>query len=269
MGSHPFSRKSASQVSQANRRRSTRVDFSTPVIISGRDATGQAFREETATTTVNLHGAGLCLEHRILIGMQVTIENPQNGLKEKAVCVRRDEPSQEGSPQFVALQLVRPANIWGMENPPADWAQVAAEEGASASLGVAKRERDRRDLSPSQTQLEQRSAEIVESILRVVRQQVEAITQAALGDMEKRLNDMETAAASRLGVRVEESLAQTATLLESMKKDCAEQMSSCSTKLVAASEQDLRSVFSEMLAPLVGVSAPITPVNRVETFLKK
>ena len=38
MGSHPFSKRSGSQASQANRRRSTRVELAIPVILSGRDA---------------------------------------------------------------------------------------------------------------------------------------------------------------------------------------------------------------------------------------
>ena len=128
MSSNPFSSKrSASQASQSNRRRSTRVEFAMPVVLSGRNANGQTFREETVTSTVNLHGARVGTRQPILVGMQVTIEIPKNGVVRKAVCVRAGERSEDGTTEYIALQLVRPGNIWGLENPPADWAEVAEQ----------------------------------------------------------------------------------------------------------------------------------------------
>jgi len=70
-----------------NRRRSTRVDFVVPVILTGRDASGQPFREETYTSTVNLHGAKIRTRHQVLVGSQLVVENPRNGMSEKAICV--------------------------------------------------------------------------------------------------------------------------------------------------------------------------------------
>ena len=60
----PFSR----QPGGTNRRRSTRVDLVLPVVLSGRDASGETFREETQTATVNLHGAKIETTRNVLGG---------------------------------------------------------------------------------------------------------------------------------------------------------------------------------------------------------
>src|SRR5258708_612439 len=52
----PFAKRRSAEELAANQRRSTRVDYVCPVVVSGRDATGQPFRVETETSTVNLHG---------------------------------------------------------------------------------------------------------------------------------------------------------------------------------------------------------------------
>ena len=118
----PFSRHPGG----TNRRRSTRLDLVLPVVLSGRDASGESFREETQTSTVNLHGAKVETSRNILVGMQVSIENPLTGDVEKAVCVRVFEGAPGDRKHFIATQLVRPGNIWGIEDPPEDWSAVAS-----------------------------------------------------------------------------------------------------------------------------------------------
>ena len=87
MGHSPFAGRSGSRTEAANRRRSTRLDRVVPIVLSGRDATGQVFRERTETCTVNLHGAKIKTRQPILVGMPITVDNPTTGGAEKSICV--------------------------------------------------------------------------------------------------------------------------------------------------------------------------------------
>lgn len=266
MGLNPFLKRAASQASGTNRRRSTRVEFVTRVILSGHDATGQSFREETETTTVNLHGARIRTTHKILIGMQVTIVNPQNGQAEKAVCVRVEE---DDAARYVAVQLVRPGNIWGLEKPPADWALVAANVLGQNDPTVSGRIRALASAATPVTEsqaalLEKRSAELVESILGILRQQAEAVTNGALQEFEGRLKKAEAEAESRMEERTEKAMAEVANFVETLREDMVEQLTARSAQMVEGAEEELRARVAEMLAPLMGItshSAPAKPAG--------
>ncbi len=116
---NPFAQRPFSQEFGKGRRRSTRVDFVCPVVVSGRDATGQIFREETETSAVNLHGCKMRLTHQVMVGMVVTLESPHAQTPAKAICVHVWEAGE------AAVQLLKPQNLWGLKNPPADWQAVA------------------------------------------------------------------------------------------------------------------------------------------------
>jgi len=125
MDNHPFSQKAKAQGSLANRRRSTRIDYVTTVLLSGKDATGSPFREYTQTATVNLHGCKVRTSYRILVGMLVTLECPQAGTSGKGVCVRVWDSPPGIAGHEIAVQLIKPQNLWGVPNPPPDWEFVA------------------------------------------------------------------------------------------------------------------------------------------------
>jgi hypothetical protein len=104
-----------------SRRRSTRIDFVTTVLLSGKDAGGAPFREFTQTSVVNLHGCRLRTSYGITVGMLVSIECPKAGMAGKGVCVRVWDAKSGATAYEIAVQLVRPQNLWGVPNPPADW----------------------------------------------------------------------------------------------------------------------------------------------------
>jgi hypothetical protein len=133
MGQTPFSASKASSLSAACRRRSTRVNYETPVVISGRDATGQIYRDETITEIVNIHGARIRTGRRILVGMLVTVECPKTGKGSKGVCVNVYEPSPESLHPAIAIQILKPGNIWGVEDPPGDWGTAVAASNPTAA----------------------------------------------------------------------------------------------------------------------------------------
>ncbi|MBZ5544022.1 MAG: hypothetical protein LAO07_10120 [Acidobacteriia bacterium] len=129
MGQSPFAKKGLFPQARTNRRRSSRIDYKIPVVLSGRDAAGEKFREETETLIVSLHGAKVRTSRQVLVGMMVTVESVRTGQGGKAICVQVSDAPPAEATHDIGLQLVHPGNIWGVENPPADWEMVAAELG--------------------------------------------------------------------------------------------------------------------------------------------
>ena len=125
MDNNPFSQITNAQDSLASRRRSTRIDYVTTVLISGKDAAGTPFREFTQTSTVNLHGCKVRTSYRIMVGMLVTLECPKAGTSGKGVCVRVWDSPPGVAGHEIAVQLIKPQNLWGVPNPPPDWEIVA------------------------------------------------------------------------------------------------------------------------------------------------
>jgi hypothetical protein len=121
MYKNPFSQVSKEQDGLASRRRSTRIDFVTTVLLSGKDASGTAFREFTQTAIVNVHGCKVRTSYRILVGMLLTLECPQAGTSGKGVCVKVWDSAPGVAGHEIAVQLIKPQNLWAVPNPPSDW----------------------------------------------------------------------------------------------------------------------------------------------------
>jgi hypothetical protein len=121
MDKNPFAQTTKVQDDQSSRRRSTRIDYVTTVLLSGKDASGTPFREFTQTLIVNLHGCKVRTSYRIIVGMLVTVECPKAGTSGKGVCVRVWDPPPGVAGHEIAVQLIKPQNLWGVPNPPPDW----------------------------------------------------------------------------------------------------------------------------------------------------
>jgi hypothetical protein len=279
MGTNPFIKSPFSRQAGTNRRRSTRIEHSVPIILSGRDAKGAPFREETQTVTVNLHGAKLKTSREILVGMQVSVENPQNGACEKGVCVRIEENVPGENAHCIAVQLVRPGNIWGIADPPPDWAVVAANMLGPAS-GPPPSQVRRPAVIPSSESIapiiesqavtwEQQSAELVESALQILRGQIEVLVGAALKEFETRLELLEKEAGNRLEVRSGKTLTEVSTLIQGMREEIAEQITAHGNVVADAVEHELRAKVAEILSPLAAVTANLHPAKPVGTFPRK
>jgi hypothetical protein len=102
------------------RRRSMRVLLSVPILVSGKNAAGKDFKEETRTLVVNAHGALISLtspvtaEQRILVSNRAT----QQSLACRVVYV--------GAPQAGRMQMgiefEKPMpSFWQIDFPPDDW----------------------------------------------------------------------------------------------------------------------------------------------------
>ena len=102
-------------------RRSTRISIAIPITISGKDASGRAFKENTRTVILNKHGAKIVTVHQLALGTELTLENRALGRTAKAtVAWLGDRPSPR-EPAEMGIQLAEAENIWGIELPPDDW----------------------------------------------------------------------------------------------------------------------------------------------------
>ena len=105
------------------RRRSDRLFEPVPLVVRGIDLLGQPFEERTATLALNLHGCRYSSKHHLPKNTWVTLELPQArnhpNVRARVAWVQRPHSIRDFFQ--VAVELEGPANIWGVDAPPADW----------------------------------------------------------------------------------------------------------------------------------------------------
>jgi len=267
MDNHPFSHTATSQEPPSSLRRSTRIEFVTPVFLSGRDAAGERFRELTQTVVVNLHGCRLRTSYHVLVGMLVTLECPKAGTTGKGVCVKVWDAPAGVVGHEIAVQLVRPQNLWSVPNPPADWEIVAktmvegptvqAEpptQAAAPPSPAAPPLVPHAQTSPLGTltvdlrlaELEGRSAQLLESFLDIMRSQAEEITRTSLEELRQQVEVLLRDAEERLRQSIHQSYEASAASLTGLGCDLIDQMTSRSAQLIRSAEETLRASLREL-----------------------
>jgi len=286
MDSNPFSHTAKAQDVPASPRRSTRIEFVTPVFLSGRDGTGQPFRELTQTALVNLHGCRMRTSYRVLVGMLVTLECPKAGAMGKAVCVKVWDPPEGIAGHEIAVQLIKPQNLWGVPNPPADWESVAksmvqgrmapAEHSARAVASAPAAApapvvpvRMPPPALPSVDQrlsdFERRAQQLVESVLEILRTQAQELTRSSLEEFRAQVDVLIRDAEERLREGSQQSYEESAASLIGLRADLTEQMSSRSAQLIHSADEALRTRFRE----LFGAQSKVVPPKSTEHASRK
>ena len=107
-------------------RRSTRIERSVPIFISGCDSAGQDFLERTSAISVNLHGCRYPSRHDLHVGAWITLQLGEKAMGEISTSVRAQVKSvhMPQSPRelhHIGVELETPGNIWSIPTPPADW----------------------------------------------------------------------------------------------------------------------------------------------------
>jgi PilZ domain-containing protein len=103
-----------------NRRRTQRVVMRVPVRISGQNAVGSQFEEETHTLSVNANGALVVLSASIKKGQVIHLLNVAMG--DKAECVVAHLGPRQGDQLEVGIAFRLPnPNFWRVAFPPRDW----------------------------------------------------------------------------------------------------------------------------------------------------
>jgi len=94
--------------------------------VRGIDLLGQPFEERTATLALNLHGCRYSSKHHLPKNTWVTLELPQArnhpNVRARVAWVQRPHSIRDFFQ--VAVELEGPANIWGVDAPPADWTTI-------------------------------------------------------------------------------------------------------------------------------------------------
>ena len=105
-------------------RRTSRVNISIPIVISGVDAEGNRFSESVRTQVINQHGGEIAMAHRLAISTEVLVENRAMGIAVKASVVRSGKKHDARDLHPVVLSLLGAQNVWGITFPPDDWRPV-------------------------------------------------------------------------------------------------------------------------------------------------
>src|SRR5689334_17577872 len=102
------------------RRRSQRVLMHVGVRVSGTDAQGRAFHEETDTLAINAHGALILLRARITSGSILKIRNHRTN--EEQDCHVVFLGPVRGEKAEIGLEFSEPRpQFWRVAFPPEDW----------------------------------------------------------------------------------------------------------------------------------------------------
>lgn len=102
----------------ANRRRSQRVLMKIPVRVSGQNALGTPFEEDTQTLAVSAHGALIAVSIRVSKGQRLALSNIQTKAALECVVahIRHDDQLQVG------IEFILPnPTFWHVAFPPKDW----------------------------------------------------------------------------------------------------------------------------------------------------
>ena len=114
------------QNAHSGRRRSQRVMLSVAVRISGTNANGVAFTEDTSTNVVNAHGGLVLLKAAIRQGQRLKIMNLKTD--EETVCVAVDQNAGSSEACEVGVEFdVESPRFWRVSFPPEDWTPHSPE----------------------------------------------------------------------------------------------------------------------------------------------
>jgi hypothetical protein len=109
---------SANQSSE--RRRTGRVPHRARIILSGMDADGFNFAEETETLTVSKHGLSARTSYALALGQEISIRTKDKNRVAQFEVVWVGKPNTLGDGR-VGMEWVEPHRFWGVEFPADNW----------------------------------------------------------------------------------------------------------------------------------------------------
>jgi hypothetical protein len=119
------------------RRRSQRVLMQIGVQVSGNDAQGKYFREDTDTLAINAHGALVLLTARITSGSMLKLRH--NSTKEEQECHVVFLGPVRGEKAEIGLEFAAPRpQFWRVTFPPEDWTPRSPEARTAQPRPVTK-----------------------------------------------------------------------------------------------------------------------------------
>jgi hypothetical protein len=108
------------------RRRSQRVLMQVPVKLTGVDAQGAKFEEETETLAINAHGALVLIQARLTSGSKVQLQHKRTSEEQECHVVFLGPV--RGNKAEIGLEFSAPRpQFWRVAFPPEDWSPKSPE----------------------------------------------------------------------------------------------------------------------------------------------
>ncbi len=103
-----------------NRRRAGRLPIQVRIVLSGHDADGFSFAEETETLTISKFGLSARTSYQLARGSEISVRTRDKDrvAQFQVVWVGPPQTPNEGR---VGLEWMEPQRFWGVEFPPDDW----------------------------------------------------------------------------------------------------------------------------------------------------
>ena len=111
--------KAPTHASEAERRRSHRVNIAMPVLVRGKKGT-QAFEEEALTISVSAHGCMVRMTNQVARGQEIAIVNKKTA--EELPCAVTFLGQKDSGKTEVGVEFAEPSPLfWRIAFPPEDW----------------------------------------------------------------------------------------------------------------------------------------------------
>jgi len=117
---------SAASKQSESPRRMTRVRVEIPVRVATL-APAPVFAEQSHTLVVNPQGCGVKLSRALDPGTRLLLDGLPGGVHVNARVANCLPLGTDGKFFLLGLALESPGNVWGIQNPPADWSAEGAE----------------------------------------------------------------------------------------------------------------------------------------------
>ena len=224
---------------------------------------------------MNLHGCKVRTSYKIVVGMLVNLECPKAGTSGKGVCIRVWDPTPGVAGHEIAIQLIKPQNLWGVTNPPADWevvaksmvqkerpklngqrrpAPVAAQHGPTEpfpstratslppppapAAPVRPAVRAGPTVDQRLAELERRSTQLVESVLDIMRGQAEELTRNSLEEFRQQVDALIQDSEVRMRQGLMQAYEESAASLTNLRTDLMEQITARGAQIVRSTEDN-------------------------------
>jgi hypothetical protein len=127
-----------STAAAARKRRSTRLEQSVPLTVTGVDAGRGPYQEQVSTVNISCHGCRYNSRFHVLIGSLVTLQVSRPEPGQPSITARArvrwvERPEYPNEPFQVAVEMENPGNIWGLEMAPPDWLPLQVHKASEAA----------------------------------------------------------------------------------------------------------------------------------------
>jgi hypothetical protein len=126
---------SSHQVAYAQKRRSTRIDQSIPLVVQGVGALREPYQEQVSTISISCHGCSYLSKHEVIQGETVYLDllpgshgSPGTSSRARVKWAQKTGVKDRGFQ--IAVELEAAGNIWNLPSPPEDWFPLQRRTGA-------------------------------------------------------------------------------------------------------------------------------------------